>query len=260
MTDLENQHVTDPVSTERQDDTTFISSLSDIRTLENSPDCKSSTLLAPSFSIPTRNTVVDQLSGNEYSMLNSDKKDPLKSSGDENPFQNDRLPIWQRQQQFQDKCYENTKVDSDTGSPSTATSSAMSLSLPLQHGNHDMRKQTYSPVSNSPDNSQFDGYNYKLLNETPTSPELIAYRQQQMQYSTNCLLPHPLSNTTTTNSYNHDPTTNISNKPHPGSPPGTPEVMSVLHKQYKEIHNLIVILLFFFYEIGYFLVHKNYML
>ena len=68
------------------------------------------------------------------------------------------------------------------------------------------------------DNSQFDGYNYKQLNETPTSPELLAYRQQQEQFGTNCLLNHnkTQNNNTTTSitvktiTNNHESTTSIS--------------------------------------------------
>ena len=44
--------------------------------------------------------------------------------------------------------------------------------------------------STSPDYNQFDGYNYKQLNETPTSPELLAFRQQQEHFGTNCLQFH----------------------------------------------------------------------
>ena len=237
VTDLEDTNVTDPsASNEREDDSSaLISSYSDIRTLANKPDTKS-TILAPSFSIPTRNTkIVDQLYTNEH---NDDIKESStmnqSTTGDENPFQNDQLPIWQMQQQFQSRsCYNNDKVDSDTGSPSTTTSSAISLSYPPHNNSNDARKlntTTYS--SSSPDNSQFDGYNYKQLNETPTSPELLAYRQQQQQqFGTNCLPPlYPISNNTSTiNSNYHDPITTISDIPeHPGTPPGTPEVMSTI--------------------------------
>ena len=232
VTELEHTNVTDSsAANEREDDSSVLmSSYSDIRTLANKPDTKSTTL-APSFSIPTRNTTIkDQLYTNDHK---SDKNESQmhQSTGDENPFQNDRLPIWQMQQQFQSRSsYENNKVDSDTGSPSTTTSSAISLSYPPHNHSNDARKQnttttTYS--SSSPDNSQFDGYNYKQLNETPTSPELLAYRQQQQQqFGTNCLSPlYPISNnTTTTNSNFHDPISDIPQ--HPGTPPGTQEVMS----------------------------------
>ena len=228
VTDLEQTNVTDAsAAKEREDDSSaLMSSYSDIRTLANKPDTKATTL-APSFSIPTRNTkIIDQLYTNEHSDINESLMH--QSTGDENPFQNDRLPIWQMQPQFQSRSsYDTNKVDSDTGSPSTTTSSAISLSY--NHSN-DARKQNITAYSSSsPEyNSQFDGYHYKQLNETPTSPELLAYRQQQQQqFGTNCLPSLSNNKTTTTNSNFHDPIITISAIPqHPGTPQGIQEVMS----------------------------------
>ena len=213
--EVTNKQVTDPSnSNDRADDNSaFISSCSDIRPFSNS----NSNTLAPSFSTPTRNDIVDHLHTNEYTI--TPLNDTIQSPGDENPFQNDRLPIWQNHQQFTIKSYDN-KADSDTGSPSTTNSSAISLSYPPHNHNNstnDVRNPsnlTTTCSSTSPDYSQFDGYNYKQLNETPTSPELLAYRQQQEQYGTNCLQYHyeiPNNKTTKgmTNAIipnNHNPT------------------------------------------------------
>ena len=215
VTDLEPGNVTNSVPNAKDE---VISSYSDIRTLTNKPETKS-TVLAPSFSIPAGNAI-DQLSQNEFTAI-SGVNDSLQSC-DDNPFQNDRLPIWQRRQQFQPKGLDSN-AESDTASPSTATSSAVSLCYPPPHAN-DLRsaKNNIAYSSSSPDNSQIHGYSYKHLNETPTSPELIAYRQQQQQYGTNCL-PHLTSNTTNSNFY--DPTT-IYDIPPPGTPP---EVIHVLY-------------------------------
>ena len=224
--EVTDTHVADPsCSNDRDDDNSaLISSYSDIRTMANSKFDNSPNTLVPSFSIPTRNETVDHHHSNDYNMATVN--DSLQSPGDENPFQNDRLPIWQNQQQFQTKSYDN-KLDSDTGSPSTATSSAISLTYPPHLNNnyptndsenHPNNITTTSHSSSSPDYNQFDGYNYKQLNETPTSPELLAYRQQQEQFGTNCLLNHnkTQNNNTTTSitvktiTNNHESTTSIS--------------------------------------------------
>ena len=210
--EVTNKHVAEPSSSNNRDEdnSALISSYSDIRTFTNN----NSNTLAPSFSIPTRNEILDHRLTNDYNKTTIN--DSQQSSGDENPFQNDRLPIWQTHQQFETKSYDN-KIDSDTGSPSTTNSSAISLSYPPNNHNHsssDLRNPsniTTTCSSTSPDYNQFDGYNYKQLNETPTSPELLAYRQQQEHFGTNCLQFHyqiPNNNITIpTIPNNHPPAT-----------------------------------------------------
>ena len=236
VTDFEARKVTQNsvVSAKDEDTSAIISSYSDIRTLANKSETNSQ-FLAPSFSIPARN-VIQKISQTELTTL-SGANDSLLQSCDDNPFQNDRLPIWQKQDKFQAQSL-NSKADSDTGSFSPPTSSAASLGYPPPHES-DLRntKQTQSyNGSSSPNNgSHIHGYYYKRLNETPTSPELLAFRQQQQveqHGQTNCLAQHPTSNNANF-SYFYDPTTTSDIQPFSGiTPLRNPEVIHVLYTTY----------------------------
>ena len=187
----------------------------------------------------TKNTDhrVDQyLSTNDYSSMPSNtlNQPHLQPSDNENPFLDDHLPLWQAHQTFPGKCYDDEERVSVSGSSSTATSSAVSLNYPKNqqrskmHPNDVIIQNNNTYTSSSPDTTQFDGYNYKYLNETPTSPELLAYRQQYVlaQNSTNYLKEHAIqntTNTTTTNSNCHDLKSEIS---HAGLHSNILEVMS----------------------------------
>ena len=180
---------------------------------------------------------VDQsLSTNDYSSMPSNtlNQPHLQPSDNENPFLDDHLPLWQANQPFPGSCYDDDERVSETGSSSTATSSAVSLNYPKNqqrskmHPNDVIVQNNNTYTSSSPDTTQFDGYNYKYLNETPTSPELLAYRQQYVlaQNSTNCSKEHAIqntTNTTTTNSNCHDFKSDIS---HAGLHSNILEVMS----------------------------------
>ena len=120
------------------------------------------------------------------------------SYSDDNPFQNDKLPLWQGQK---------------SAAASTSTSGSgrgrTSGSAPTVVQKKKMRTPSKAEPSmnsnmSSPDNNNYGGqvqaYKYQSLNETPTSPELANHRAMGR-----------LNKTKT-----------------PATPPGTPEIIQVL--------------------------------
>ena len=220
VTDLEcgNGTVTDSIA--KKQDTAHILAYSDNKNSEIKSETKSD-ILAPSYSIAEANSNETQLSKNQLP-LSGDFESP--QSCDDNPFQNDRLPIWQRQQRQSNET--ESKTEWDYGSPSTPTSAITSLCYLPPHANTVEHQQQNTYSSSSPDNSQIHGYNYQNLNETPTSPELLAFRHQQEQSRTNCLL---YSTSKSTNSNYFDPTSISVTPPEPVPPLGTSEAIQVLN-------------------------------
>ena len=216
------------------DDYNLISSCAELRSMSSKANPAH---LGNASSTQNAGHRVDQyLSTNDYSSMPSNtlNQPQLQPSDNENPFLDDHLPLWQSNQPFPGKCYDDEERVSETGSSSTATSSAVSLNYPKNqqrskiHPNDVIIQNNNTYNSSSPDTTQFDGYNYKYLNETPTSPELLAYRQQYVlaQNSTNCSKEHAIqntTNTTTTKSNCHDLKSDIS---HAGLHSNILEVMS----------------------------------
>ena len=222
VTDLDPcENVVDASTKDGADDDNYnlISSCAELRSM--SSKANPAHLGTASSTLNTGHRVDQYLSTNDYSSMPSNNLNQphLQPSDNENPFLDDHLPLWQANQPFPGKCYDDEERVSETGSSSTATSSALSLNYPKNQ----QRSKTHpndviiqnNNTSSSPDTTQFDGYNYKYLNETPTSPELLAYRQQYVlaQNSTNFSKEHAIqntTNTTTTNSNCHDLKSDIS--------------------------------------------------
>ena len=227
VTDLECGNGTVPDKNVKAQDTANISAYTDNNKLATKSETKSD-ILAPSYSIAEANSNEIQLSKNQ-TPLSGDFYSPLR--GHDNPFQNDGLPIWERQQPQSNET--ESKTESDYGSPSTPTSAITSLCYLPSHGNNVAHQQQNTYSSSSPDNSQIHGYNYQSLNETPSSPELLAYKHQQVQSRTKCLL-HITSKATNSNYF--DPTSISVTPPGPVTPPGTSEAIQVLNTIWSLYH------------------------
>ena len=88
----------------------------------------------------------------------------------DNPFQNDRLPIWHGPEESK-QCQSNKGSKSNLGESLSPTSPASaSVCYPPSHANH-VQQNTHSP--SSPENSQIYGYGYYNLNETGTTVLLV---------------------------------------------------------------------------------------
>ena len=105
--------------------------------------------------------------------------DTINQVSNDNPFQNDKLPLWQG-------C---TSASAGAGGSQKSRSTAAAAAVGGRSSSSEVKKRTAELYSNasSPENNNYGGpqqaYRYKSLNETPTSPELANHRDHMTRTS-----------------------------------------------------------------------------